>query len=278
MTETAQMADIVLPATQFMEHDDLYQGGGHQHVMWGGKLIEPPGECRSNHDVIVALASRLDATHEGFAKSPAEIADWTLQASGHGTLADLTSAGFIDVQPGFRAAHYLDGFAYRDGKFRFAPDWANVAYANAGLMGPWQDMPRLPDHWAVIEEAETEHPFRLATSPARNFLNSTFTETATSKQREGEPNLLIHPDDAAALGADDGMLLRLGNSRGQVRLRAKLFDGVHRGVVIAESIFPNRAHVDGEGINVLTGADQVAPFGGAAFHDNKVWIRLDQAS
>ena len=52
MTETAQMADVVLPATMFMEHDDVYQGGGHQYIMLGPKLIEPPGECRSNHEVI----------------------------------------------------------------------------------------------------------------------------------------------------------------------------------------------------------------------------------
>ena len=56
MTETAQMADIVLPATMFMEHDDLYYGGGHQHISVGAKLIEPPGECRSNHEVLQGLA------------------------------------------------------------------------------------------------------------------------------------------------------------------------------------------------------------------------------
>ena len=51
MTETALLADIVLPATMFMEHDDLYQAGGHSHIQIGAKLIEPPGECRSNHEV-----------------------------------------------------------------------------------------------------------------------------------------------------------------------------------------------------------------------------------
>ena len=56
MTETALMADVVLPATMFMEHDDMYQGGGHQYIQLGLKLIDPPGECRSNHDVICALA------------------------------------------------------------------------------------------------------------------------------------------------------------------------------------------------------------------------------
>ena len=52
MTETARMADVVLPATMFLEHDDVYQGGGHQYILLGPKLIEPPGECRSNHEVI----------------------------------------------------------------------------------------------------------------------------------------------------------------------------------------------------------------------------------
>ena len=52
MTETARWSDIVLPATMFMEHDDLYQAGGHSHIQIGPKLIEPPGECRSNHEVM----------------------------------------------------------------------------------------------------------------------------------------------------------------------------------------------------------------------------------
>ena len=134
-------------------------------------------------------------------------------------------------------------------------------------------IPRLPDHWEVIEEADAEHPFRLATSPARGFLNSSFTETPTSLARERRPEVMIHPDDAAALDVADGEEVRLGNRRGTVRLHAKLFDGVRRGVLIAESLWPNSAYPDGRGINTLTGADPVAPFGGAAFHDNKVWLR-----
>ena len=53
----------------------------------------------------------------------------------------------------------------------------------------------------------------------------------------------------------------------------KLFDGLRRGVLIAESIQPNKAHIGGRGINMLTGAEAVAPVGGAAFHDNKVWVK-----
>jgi anaerobic selenocysteine-containing dehydrogenase len=72
---------------------------------------------------------------------------------------------------------------------------------------------------------------------------------------------------------EGGERVEIGNSRGEVVLHAKLFDGVRRGVVIAEGIWPNDAHERGEGITVLTGADAPAPYGGAAFHDNKVWLR-----
>jgi anaerobic selenocysteine-containing dehydrogenase len=84
---------------------------------------------------------------------------------------------------------------------------------------------------------------------------------------------MIHPDDAAARSIADGDKVMLGNDRGQVRIHAKLFEGVRRGVLIAESIWPNTAYEDGRGINTLTGADPVAPYGGAAVHDNRVWIR-----
>jgi anaerobic selenocysteine-containing dehydrogenase len=273
MTETAKAADFVLPATMFMEHDDVYQGGGHQHILAGPKLIEPPGECRSNHDVIAALAKRLGAEHRGFAMTSREIIDETLQKSGWGTLEHLERERWIDCQPDFETAHYTKGFAWPDGKFRFKPDWPTVPFRSPGLSGPVEGLPQLPDHWTVIEDTDDIHQFRLATSPARNFLNSTFSETPTSLGREQRPTVMIHPDDASALSISEGTRVILGNVRGEVRLHAKLFDGVRRGVLIAESIWPNHVYEDGRGINTLTGADPVAPYGGAAFHDNRVWIR-----
>ena len=273
MTETAAAADVVLPATMFLEHDDIYQGGGHQYILLGPKLIEPPGECRSNHEVICSLAGRLGAQHAGFAMTPRELIDWTLRNSGWGTLAELEAKRWIDCQPDFDTSHYVNGFAWPDGKFRLKPDWSNVPFRTPIRSGPIDAMPRLPDHWEVIEEADAEHPFRLATSPARGFLNSSFTEMPSSRAKEGRPTVMIHPDDAATCGIGDGATVVLGNTRGQVRLHARHFDGVCRGVLVAESVWPNAAYDDGRGINTLTGADAVAPFGGAAFHDNKVWIR-----
>ncbi len=249
MTETAKAADVVLPATTFLEHDDIYRGGGHQYIILGPKLVEPPGECRNNHEVICALAERLGAAHKGFAMSPRELIDQMLQVSKRGTLAELEADRWIDCQPPFRQSHYLDGFAWPDGKFRFKPDWENVPFRSPYKSGPVAAMPALPDHWTSIEQQDDAHPFRLATSPARGFLNSTFTETPTSLANEKRPTVMIHPDDAAAYGIGDGDYVVLGNTRGEVRLHAKLFDGVRRGVLIAESIWPNSAYEDGCGIN-----------------------------
>ena len=273
MTDTAKMADVVLPATMFVEHDDFYTAGGSQYILLGPKLIEPPGECRNNHDVICALAKRLGAKHPGFDMSPRELIDVSLRQSGWGTLAELEAKRWIDCQPDFATAHYLNGFAYPDGKFRFKPDWPTVPFRRWHRNTITTPMPGLPDHWEVIEEADGAHPFRLATSPARGFLNSSFTETRTSLAAEGRPEVMVHPQDASACGIADGDEVVLGNARGAVQLHAKIFAGVRRGVLIAESLWPNSAYADGCGINSLTGADSIAPFGGAAFHDNKIWLR-----
>ena len=272
MTATAQMADIVLPATMFVEHDDVYQGGGQNHITLGPKLIEAPGECRSNHDVICALAKRVGAKHPGFELTPRELIDQTLQASGWGTVDELEANKWIDCQPDWDTAHFRQGFGYPDGKYKFKPDWENVPVGRKFDWGIAKDMPRLPDHWDVIEKADTAHPFRLATSPARGYLNSSFNETPTSRKQEGEPNALIHPDDLVDLKVSDGAKIRMGNERGEIELIATAFEGVKRGVVIVEGVKPNDQHAGGNGINTLTSADAIAPYGGAAFHDNHVWI------
>ncbi|MCX5511911.1 dehydrogenase [Kaistia algarum] len=273
MTDTAKMADIVLPATMFLEHDDIYKGGGHQYIIFGGKQVDPPEGCRTNHQVITGLARRLGLTHPGFEMSERELIDDMLRTSGRGTLASLEENRWIDCQTPFERAHFLDGFGHPDGKYHFRVDWTAVRTENYGAVGPVASMPEFPDHWGAIESADATHPFRLATSPSRSFLNSTFNETPGSIAKEGRPELMIHSDDAASLDIANGGLVAIGNERGTVRLHARYFDGLKRGVVISEGIWANSAFEDGNGINSLTGADPVAPFGGAAVHDTKVWIR-----
>ena len=271
MTETARVADIVLPATQFLEHDDVYLAGGHSHIQVGPKLVEPPGECRSNHEVIQGLAARLGAEHPGFGMSAMELADATLRASGWPGAAEVLAARWIDAAESFERGHFLTGFGHPDKRFRFAPDWA--------ALGPRAEgMPALPDHWAATDERTAEHPYRLVAAPARQFLNTTFTETPGSRRREGRPTALIHPADAAALGVEDGGQVRLGNARGECVLHVRVTEGMQPGVVVAESIWPGDDHAGGIGINALTSDQPAAPAGGAVFHDTAVWVRAESAS
>lgn len=278
LTETAQMADIVLPATQFLEHDDLYKGGGHQYLMLGPKAVEPPEGPRENIFVINEIARRVDSKpHPGFDMSARDHIDWLLRNSNYGTLADLEAGKWIDLQPDFETAHYLNGFGHADGKFHFKADWGRSSAPNkpddGTIFGPWQTMPELPDQWDSIELADEQHPFRLVTSPARSFLNSTFNETDSSKKKEGRPEVWMRPEEAERFGIEDGAKVKMGNRRGVVTLHARYVATVAPGTVISEGIWPNDAFEDGRGINTLTGADPVAPYGGAAFHDTAVWVR-----
>jgi anaerobic selenocysteine-containing dehydrogenase len=266
MTETAAMADIVLPATTFLEHDDFYIASGHTHLQVTKAVVEPVGESRSNHDVLQGLAKRLGARHPGFEMTAWQMIDATLRASGLPDAETAYRMRWVDCALPFEAMHFTNGFGHRDGKFHFKADWAALDHGDA-RMSP------LPDHLAVIDEATADRPFRLVAAPSRSFLNTSFTETPGSKKKEGRPTVLIHPADLAALGAETGARVRLGNARGDVVVHAKAFDGVQRGVVVVEGIWPNGAFEEGRGINTLTSAEPGLPKGGAVFHDTAVWIR-----
>ncbi|MCW8971501.1 MAG: molybdopterin oxidoreductase family protein [Rhodospirillales bacterium] len=283
MTETAKLADVVLPATTFLEHDDFYPSYGQTFLQVGRKIIEPLGESRCNHDVLRGLAGRLGAKHAAYGMTSWEIIDETLRRSNLPGAAETVEKKWIDMAGSFEAMHFIDGFGHPDGKFRFAPEWIDtvggcVAASAAGsadekaTVESTARMPSLPDHWAVTDESDAKRPFRLVTAPARNFLNTSFSNMPTSRKQEDAPSILIHPDDLNRLGAVDGARLRIGNDLGSLVLRAQSFDGLQPGVVVAETLWLNGDFEEGLGINLLVSADPVSPVGGATFHDTAVWI------
>ena len=265
MTETAAMADIVLPATTFLEHDDIYLGGAHTYVQLGRAVLPPHAECRSNHDVINGLAERLGARHPGFAMSAVELIDRTLQFSGLPSVESFPAEGRLDCCPPFEAGHFLDGFPQPDKKFHFRADWSAIGRQYAGL-------PAFPDHVAAIDDGDPERPFRLVAAPSRSFLNTSFNNTPSSIAREGRPTALIHPETLWDLHIGDGDRVRLGNRQGSLVVHARGFAGMQKRVVIVEGLWPNHAFEEGIGINLLTSADPGLPRGGAVFHDTSVWL------
>ncbi len=275
MTETAQLADIVLPATTFLEHDDMYQAGAHTYFQVTRPLINVAGDCRTNHSVVSDLLTRMGCDSEADHMSDRELMDGMLAKSGYPDSETLDRERWHDVALPFEEANFLNGFATPDGRFHFQPDWSREG-------SDWQGMPDLPDHWESIDMPTRDKPFRLVAAPARQFLNTSFTETASSRRMEKSPRLKIHPLDASEYGIEEGDLLKVGNDQGTVRIRAEVFEGLQRGTVICESLWPisefdrnaNQSNDEIElGINTLISPEPGKPNGGAVFHDTAVWIK-----
>ncbi|MEK7446406.1 MAG: molybdopterin dinucleotide binding domain-containing protein, partial [candidate division NC10 bacterium] len=205
--------------------------------------------------MICALAKRLGAKHPGFDMTAWEMMDLTLGRSGMWDAETNWRRGGQDHALPFERAHFLDGFETADRRFHFKADWWRFG-------GRWRPMPTLPDHFDVIDGPTPAKPFRLVAAPARNFLNSTFTETPGSLRRERRPTALLHPQDCAALGVGEGDRVTLGNERGAVTVHVAPRDGQQPGIVVVEGIWPNKHFDNGLGINALTSGEPGYPHGG----------------
>ena len=266
LTETAKYADIVLPATSFVEHNDIYIAGGHQHLTFGPKIIKELGECWSNNRLINELSKKMGSVKKEFSFSEEEFIDNTLKLSKLGSLKELKIKKFIDLQPEFNISHFINGFGHKDKKFHLAAEWKinNKTFNNQF---------ELPDHYDLIEKASKKFPFKLVTAPAHNFLNSSFTETNASKSIEKKPKIKIHSRDMEKLNIKNNEIIEIGNNRAKLKIHTEAFDGILPGVVIVEGVWPNECFIEGLGINSLIGADSPEPFGGAVFHDSAIWIK-----
>jgi anaerobic selenocysteine-containing dehydrogenase len=266
LTETAAMADIVLPATTFLEHDDIYTAGAHTYLQVGRAVVPPPAECRSNHDFLCALAHRLGADHRGFEMTAIEIIDEALRTSDLPGRDEFDEGTWRDFWPGFETGHFLNGFGHKDRKFHFHPNWKAMGPNHAG-------MPDFPDHVAAIDDGDPARPFRMVPAPSRSFLNTSFNNVPSGVAREGRPTAMVHPAALAALGLADGDRIRIGNAKGSVVVHARAFEGLQQRVVVVEGLWPNRAFEEGIGINLLTSAEPGLPRGGGVFHDTSVWLK-----
>ena len=266
MTETAKYADVLLPATSFVEHDDIYVSGGHQHLSYGPKLIKNIGNSWSNNKLINELGKGLGSKNRCFKLDEKSLIDITLKKSNLGSFNGIKKKNFLDLQPSFRDSHFLNGFGHKDGKFHFSPKWKN---GNAKFNTKYN----LPNHYDLIEKSTSKCPYKLVTAPAHNFLNSSFTELDTSKKKEKKPTIKINPKDLQKLKCISDDVVLIGNKRGSLRIHVEEFSGVLEGTTIVEGIWPNEYFLDNLGINALVSADSPEPAGGAVFHDVAIWIK-----
>ena len=258
-TDTTRFADIVLPATMFLEHDDLYTSYGHTFLQAGPALLAAPGDCLSNHELLRELAGKLGFTHPALVLPTTGLLDETLHRSGYDDFEALCEQRFIDQHPEVEQTPLATRFGFADGRFRFRPDWASL--------GPYSDgMPDLPDHWDVRDVVDEDYPLRMITPPRHGFLNTTFNNMPRSRGKEGRPSLRLNPSDLAFCGVEDQEIVRVTSRTGSIRIVVEGDTQVPAGVAVAESIWSCSDHPDGLGINTLVSDVPPGPAGGAAFH------------
>jgi anaerobic selenocysteine-containing dehydrogenase len=267
-TDTADYADLVLPATTQLEHVDVHKSYGHLYVLANDAAIAPVGESLPNSEVFRRLAARMGFDEPCFRDSDEDICRTALGPSGN--FESLKKAGWqrLDVPQRF-APFAQGGFPTPSGKCELRSGWLE----QQGI----DPLPFFNPPAELADEAlAARYPLAFLSPPARHFLNSTFANLARFREFEREPHLDMHPEDAAARGIREGDRVRVFNDRGGYTLRARVNGKPRRGVVVAPSVWWKKHAPDGANANHVTSQRTTDLGGGATFYDCRVQVeRVD---
>jgi anaerobic selenocysteine-containing dehydrogenase len=238
LTDTADHADYVLPATTQLEHWDVHASYGHTYLVINEPALTPRGQARSNAAIFRALARRM-----GFADPCFEIDDEALARQairGPVPFEQLREVGWAKLP--------LPEAPFADGGFPTADGRAKCDAPGIGLpdyVPPYESVRSAP-------ELARRFPLAMISPPARNFLNSTFVNVKSLRAIEQEPVLEIAAADAAARGIASGDTVRVFNDRGDYRCAARVSERARPGVVHGLGVWWRKFGVDGTNVNELT--------------------------
>lgn len=278
MTDTAEYADLVLPATSQLEQTDLHKAYGTSLLTYNSPAIAPRGECRSNWDVSCSLASALGLSDPWLHQTADEVIEEVLAATAESlpalrgiTLARLRAQGAVRIDLD-QATPFADGqFPTPSGKVELLCK----ALANQGIdplpgrFDGGEDDGGVNGGGAAFPAAEA---LQMLTAASHHFVSSTFANQPGLLKNAGISSVEIHPDDAARHGIASGDTVLVFNGRGSCRLRAVVTDAVRAGVLVSPK--GRWAKLNG-GSNVnWTTSDALADLAGqSTFHSNRVWLR-----
>ncbi len=249
-TDTADYADILLPATTQLEHIDIHKAYGHTYFLANNAAVAPLGEALPNTEIFRRLARRMDFAEPCFADSDEDIAAQAIvrgDARAQGiSWASLKEQGWQKLS--LPAAPFAEGgFPSPSGKCEFYSEtMAREGLDPVPAYVPPYEAP------ATAPELAARYPLAMISPPARNFLNSSFVNVDSLRATEGEPHLDIHPEDAAARGIVHGAMVRAFNDRGSMLARARVTDRARQGLVVGLSIWWKKLATDGKNANELT--------------------------
>ena len=267
LTDTADYADIVLPATTQLEHFDVHKSYGHLYVLANNPSIAPVGESLPNSEVFRRLAARLGFDDPCFRDSDEDICRTALRSASPRMQGigweRVKESGWQRLRVPERFAPFAEGgFPTPSGKCEFTSAWLErQGFDPLPFFNP-------PAESAVSDAARAKrYPLAFLSPPARNFLNSTFANLKRFRDQEGEPRLELHSSDAQARGIVDGDRVRVFNDRGSYFLRARVNDKPRPGVVVAPSVWWRKHSPDGRNANSVTSQRIADLGGGATFYD-----------
>ncbi|QFG26596.1 molybdopterin-dependent oxidoreductase [Actinomadura sp. WMMB 499] len=257
-TDTADYADIVLPATAQHEHMDLHEGYGHLYLTWNEPAVEPPGECLPTTETFRRLARRMGLNEPGLYDSDESLAEQLL-ASDHPWMAGVTldrlrEEGFVRMSVPDPFLPYAEGFPTPSGRLEFPRGAAYV-----------------PPAEVADRERAARYPLALISAASHEFLNTQFANNPELRRRSGPQTVRLHPGDAAARGLADGQRVRVANDRGGFDAVLRVTDQVRPGVAATA-----KGHwakfSGGSNANAVVAERDTDLGAGPVFHDTRVEV------
>ncbi|MGB9151175.1 MAG: molybdopterin oxidoreductase family protein [Burkholderiales bacterium] len=271
-TDTADYADIVLPATTQLEQVDIHKSYGHLYALANNQSIAPLAEAKANSEVFRLLAARMGFDDPCFKESDDEIARNAFLPD-HQNMQGISWDAL--KQQGWQRLNVAKTFApFARGGFP-TPSGKCEFYSEAMKALGFDPLPTyIPPRESLQSSPQLakKYPLAMISPPARNFLNSSFANLPVFLQEEKEPRLEIHPTDAAARAIADGELVRIFNDRGAFSVKAKITDKAREGVVVARSIWWKKLSPDGRNANEVTSQGTTDLGNGATFYDALVEV------
>ncbi|MBU6173462.1 MAG: molybdopterin-dependent oxidoreductase, partial [Planctomycetes bacterium] len=259
-TDTADYADYLLPATTFLEHHDVYTSYGHYYLQYSEPVVPPRGEAKTNSWFFQQLSRRMGLTIPELELSTNQALD-RLLSSENPFLRGITSDRLrreksikLNLPEAYRP--YANGSNYADRKIRFAP---------------------APQQLLFEEKLTDEYPLRLISPPGSHILNTTMGNVASIlKLAGGQPQIMLHPEDAAARSIADGEMATIASASGFILRQVRVSDDAKKGVVVALGQWWPKLAPDRKSLNDITN-ERLTDLGGGSTFGN-VAVQVTRAS
>ena len=252
LTDTADQADYVLPATTQLEHLDVHTSYGHTYVLINHPAVAPLGQALPNTQIFRDLARHMGFTEPCFADTDEQLARQAVPAL---DFERLSQQGWVKLD--------LPELPFANGGFATATGRAQVSVPGLGLpdfVPPYESRQSAP-------ALAARYPLAMISPPARHFLNSSFVNVKSLRSIEGEPLVELHPDDAASRGVADGTMVRVFNDRGSYLCKASLGGRARPGVVNGLGVWWRKLGAAGSNVNEVT-SQRLTDIGrGPTFYD-----------